>query len=159
VSRTTMRRQWTEAERELAGRIAFAVHAAGGELVGALTIARALGMPYGPRSRRRSLRRIHDVMPLAVLLSREMFPGKVLLQISGERLYRITDEPMLAKHAAIRRIKKVRTIADRVRAEITPLRGRTDLGSLVVCSHVDQLDVSLRPEVWDAIVAEAENSR
>jgi hypothetical protein len=160
VTRRTVARVWTEAEHDLAGRIVRAVYAASGGLVGGLTIARAVGLPYGPRRRSASLRRIYDVMPLAVLIAQAEYPGSALLVQSrrGGALYSIGAAQGTARNVTIDRAKRVHTSAARMGAEVEPLRGSTELVDVVLVNAVDMALQALSSPVLDAVAAHIKES-
>lgn len=156
MGRSTLAPQWTAAERDLAKRIVNAVAQAGGNCVGALSVAREV---YGTTNRdrlRASLPKLYHVMPLAVIMSVDMYPGKVLL-VGRDHVYQITDSPRLAKLTGSDRMKKARTLAERTRAEFAVLSNQGDLASVVAANQIQLVLSALDEKVWDAIIADAAN--
>lgn len=157
MSRQTLAREWTDDETVRAACIVRVVAQAHGGIVSALSVARAIGLPYWEPERARSLRQVYDVMPLAVLLSVEAYPGQVILaerQPTGT-LYRLTDEPPVAEAVVIARAQRAHTMLRRLRAEVEPLRGSTDLAAVLLVTMADSALASMPSHAIDAIIARA----
>lgn len=162
MSRATISRRWTETEAEVAGRIVDAVALGEGRLVGALSVARAIGLPVpqgrgqARRIRQASLQRVYDLMPLAVTLAPTMYPGKALQVHPRYRVYALDDAQDVARRLATRRAKGVRTKTERMLAEVAPLRGSTDPQDRLLVHQVEVAVSAMSPDVWDVLIARAE---
>lgn len=108
-------------DEEDARAIVRAVKQGAGELVGSLSVARAMG-GFRLRTRaqqQRAVRRVYDLMPLAVELSVAMCPGQVLM-VNPDRTYRMISELDPAAKKTIRqRLRKVLTAEARVSRELS----------------------------------------
>jgi uncharacterized protein (DUF2384 family) len=157
MTRRTFARRWTEAEHADAARIAEVVASVEGGMVSALSVARAIGLPYDRHHRATSLRKVYDLMPLAVIESVARFPGRVLLayrQPTGT-LYQVTDLPPVSEAVAVERAKRMHTMAARLSAEVEPLRGSDDLAAILLVTMADMALAAMPVNALDAIVARA----
>lgn len=157
MSRQTISRHWTDKEHDLAVQIVRAVAKGGGNLVGTLSVVRGVGMPAGRDSRARSVAKVQDVMPLAVMLAPSLYPGMGLV-VNRDHTYAITADADTAKRTAIVRAKQVRTKVERMAAELAPLEHSVGLASVTLRHQVGVLLNALAPDLWDALVADIEKS-
>lgn len=108
-------------QRELAEKIVHAVALApAGHLVGSLSVIRGCGLPYGQARRRESQSKVYRAVPLAVELSVDLYPGRVLVVDNSGTwgTYRmLADLDVDATRAVLARLKSARTKEDRARLE------------------------------------------
>lgn len=154
MTRRTLDRNWTDAERRLAEKICDAVAAGCGNIVGTAQIARYVGLSISLNKRERSVRKVMDVMPLAVIIAPDRYPGQALLVHPRTHVYSMTENELDSKRTATTRLKKLHTSMRRVASEVEPLRGRDDLGSLTAVKLVEMGMSALDPEMWNAILVE-----
>lgn len=114
-----MSRGWSEAEHDRAEKIAHIIAQCSNPLVGAVSLARGLGLSIARTERDKSRRLVYIVMPLVQELVPEMYPGTAL-NIDEDGVYAITrGAPSRAavKHA-IARGKKAFTAGGRAVREL-----------------------------------------
>jgi hypothetical protein len=148
-----MARIWTPAEEALARKIVEAVAAGHGELVSGLSVARAVGLRVDRRARRRSLRRVYAVMPLAVAASRLIHPGHVLIvhQRAGGALYTLNASAEVEREVSFVRMKRAYTSLVRAQAELTLARESDEPDAIILCTMVDAAVIALSPRMIDAV--------
>lgn len=119
-------------ENELARLIVHAVQKGEGSLVGALSIARELGLRINSAQRRNAARElVYDLMPLAVSLSKELYPGSVLIVNHRDRVYRMTTTLDGDAVSTVRmRMRKAATANRRAADELSIAKTQAEKGLL-----------------------------
>lgn len=114
-----MSREWSQSEIDLARKIVVCVETAG-QLLGTKQVVRGVGLPFGRDKINSSVDAVQDVMPLAVKLSRDMYPSRVLMVNRDDHVYRMIDSVDRAASNTIRaRARKVLTAEARVVDELS----------------------------------------
>lgn len=159
MSRATVSREWTAAERERADRIVTVIAGHPDNIVfGGLQVARGIGLKVSGdvNERRANMRLVYGVMPLAIRIAAHRFPGKALIvKQDGPHAftYRITSDSHIVMRRQMVDVKRVRTIVERMVDQCGPLRDRADLAAVMTCKTIDELHERTSPMVWDAIMA------
>lgn len=165
MGRTTLDRQWTQAEIDAADSIVAMLAAHSRALpCGVLPLIRGLGMPYRTtRDRRRGKARVQDLMPLVVGRCTATQPGYVPVWERDQHgtvyyLADVTDPVQVARLRKLtgQRLKSVHTKITRARDELRDLSLCGEFGDRVMSNQVQMALLALNPALLDEAIAQAE---
>lgn len=137
MGRPTIKREWTDVENTLADRIVEAAREPSG--VGTLWLIHKF---------RVSKATLQDVMPLAVMIAAERYPGEALLVEGQDRGYRIVKDADMSYHSMKDRLKKVDTIIRRIKAETGALADEDSRAIGYFLSMVDGMIGQLESDLF-----------
>jgi hypothetical protein len=148
--RRTVQREWTDAEITMAESVVDAMELSGGQIVGAGSIARAIGLPYSPGRLGASKRRVYDIMPLAVRRAAVRHPGMALV-VGRDHTYRLITEETPTLWSIIDAFKILSTKSDRLSAMTGPLG--PGLAPSLVRDRIELLRQACEPSGLNAVIA------